>query len=521
MAFEQLYYTSCEHGLTGLPGYQFNAVTPGVTVEVMRAVERITSYEPPADLVYEKAGAHPEAYPVSLSFSPGEPAILANVVFTGTDFSHRFGNYFAHALVTATPGADLGDALPIETWQARFWAGSVAASPSLPALPGPLPAGPLGPDAVDEFLRRHPGRPRLPALLTAVASSVSSGERSVVLVSADTRANAAWIAAASYLLPPALVDRMSFTTYHRRPGYSPFDLVGTVPGCDLGSEPLEAFALFDFVEGRSSDLDVHPLTELLAAVGPGAGRSLWRQARALAGGDPGSLDAWLSPVAAAAALLGRRLPQAHYDGAVRWFVEQTGRGQLDPGQASAVAEALLGHAGAEDRQLREIISGVHGAGAGGLVQGLDGLEAHLVRAELERVGAARGGGPELPRVSPAARDRAARDCARLLAAAEPPGALALLRWAAGAGLELGDQVVAGTGERLARQLAACGPDAGLQRELRAAISTRPPLRRGLQEELGRLADRDPEVVQTVLGGGWGGLLGESGEGAAGGEGSWG
>jgi hypothetical protein len=58
VAFAQLYYTSCEHGLTGLPGYQFNAVTPGVTVEVMREVERITGYEPPADLVFEESGAH-------------------------------------------------------------------------------------------------------------------------------------------------------------------------------------------------------------------------------------------------------------------------------------------------------------------------------------------------------------------------------------------------------------------------------------------------------------------------------
>ena len=29
MAFQQLYYTSCEHGLGGYGGYQFNAVTPG------------------------------------------------------------------------------------------------------------------------------------------------------------------------------------------------------------------------------------------------------------------------------------------------------------------------------------------------------------------------------------------------------------------------------------------------------------------------------------------------------------
>ena len=32
MAFEQLYYTSCEQGLAGIRGYQFNAATPGAPV---------------------------------------------------------------------------------------------------------------------------------------------------------------------------------------------------------------------------------------------------------------------------------------------------------------------------------------------------------------------------------------------------------------------------------------------------------------------------------------------------------
>ena len=48
MAFKQLYYTSCEHGLGGYSGYQFNAVTPGVSPAVMREVEDRPSTSHPA-----------------------------------------------------------------------------------------------------------------------------------------------------------------------------------------------------------------------------------------------------------------------------------------------------------------------------------------------------------------------------------------------------------------------------------------------------------------------------------------
>jgi GTPase-associated protein 1, N-terminal domain type 2/GTPase-associated protein 1, middle domain/GTPase-associated protein 1, C-terminal domain len=504
VAFQQLYYTSCERGLAGVPGYQFNAVSPGVTPEVMREVERMTGYEPPADLAYEDAGRDAAAYPVSLCFSPGEPALLANVVFTGSDFSHRFGNYFAHALATAAPEADLGDRLPIETWAAPFWTSRLAYSRSLAPLPGPPPGGPLRPPAVEEFLHGHPGRSRLAALLTAVERAVARGDRSVVLVSPGAGANAAWIAAASYLLPPALVRRTSFTTYHRRPAHSPFHLVGTVPGADLGPQPAQAFALFDFVGGRGAELEVHPLAELLASLGPVAARGLWRQAVALPTGEAAPLDAWHAPLAAAAAAAGHRLPRAHLEAAVRWFAEQSGR--LDPRQASALADALLGQAGADDRQVRAIIGAVHGAGAGGLVQGLDGLEAHLVRAQLERVAAGAGTGDDGPAVSPAGREGAARHCASLLASAEPGGTLALLRWADAAGVELDGQAVAGGGARLARRLAADGPGAGLREPLRAAAVNRPALREGLLEELAGLVERDPRAASAVLAGRWDGLL---------------
>jgi hypothetical protein len=357
---------------------------------------------------------------------------------------------------------------------------------------------------VEEFLHGHPGRSRLGALLTAVERAVARGDRSVVLVSGEAGANAAWIAAASYLLPPALVRRTSFTTYHRRPAHSPFHLVGTVPGADLGPQPAQAFALFDFVGGGASEQEVHPLAELLASLGPVAVRGLWRQAVALPAGEGASLDAWHAPLAAAAAAAGRRLPPADLDAAVRWFGQQSRR--LDPRQASTLAESLLGQAGADDRQVRAIIGASHAAGAGGLVQGLDGLEAHLVRAQLERIAAGAGTGDDRPAVSPAAREGAARSCASLLASAEPGGALALLRWADAAGVDLDRRAVTRAGARLARRLAAEGPGADLGEPLRAAVLGRPALRDGLLEELAGLAERDRRAASAVLAGRWEDML---------------
>ena len=121
MAFQQLYYTSCEHGLGGYGGYQFNAITPGIPPVVLREVEERTVYEPPRWLL---ADPDPEAYPVAFSYGMSTAtgmAIAAHVVFTGTDYSGRPGNYFVHALATSAPERDFGPLLPAELWGAALW----------------------------------------------------------------------------------------------------------------------------------------------------------------------------------------------------------------------------------------------------------------------------------------------------------------------------------------------------------------------------------------------------------------
>jgi hypothetical protein len=142
MAFKQLYYTSCEHGLGGYSGYQFNAVTPGVSPAVMREVEDRTHYQPPGWLLTGPRADAPDGYPVAFSYGTSDATdavITAQVVSAGTDYSGRPGNYFAHALVTDTPERDFGPLLPVELWHAQLWQRQPAVGTTLPELSGPPP----------------------------------------------------------------------------------------------------------------------------------------------------------------------------------------------------------------------------------------------------------------------------------------------------------------------------------------------------------------------------------------------
>ena len=112
MALLQLYYTSCENGLSGYAGFQFNAVSPGTDPQLMREVEQLTSYQRPR-------AARPGEEPVNLCHEfdvASRMDITAQVVYAGLDSSGRPGNYFAHAVATADPDADLQGVRPIELW---------------------------------------------------------------------------------------------------------------------------------------------------------------------------------------------------------------------------------------------------------------------------------------------------------------------------------------------------------------------------------------------------------------------
>ena len=188
MAFQQLYYTSCEHGLGGYGGYQFNAVTPGVSPVVMREVEDRTVYEPPRWLLADPCPDEPEAYPVAFSYGTSEAtgaAITAQVVFAGTDYSGRPGNYFAHALVTGTPGQDFGAAAAGRAVGRGAVADTARSSaPSCRSCPARCRRASSTAPGVQAFLDARGAEGVLPELLTAVGRAMA-GDRPVLLASHD------------------------------------------------------------------------------------------------------------------------------------------------------------------------------------------------------------------------------------------------------------------------------------------------------------------------------------------------
>ena len=318
MAFLQLYYTSCEHGLGGYGGYQFNAITPGTPPILLQEVEERTVYEPPRSLLIHPED--PEAYPVAFSYGLSEAAgmaVAAHVVFTGTDYSGRPGNYFAHALATSAPERDFEPLLPAELWGAALWRAGPADGTELPEMSGPLPRGTIDRPGTQAFLDARGAESALPELLTAVGRAMNGG-RPVLVVSHDVTENAWWIAAISYLLGEHLAYQMTFTTYSHRPGYSKYHLTGVLPDA-LPAGADTSFQMFDFAAGRTPGHDIHPVAALLANTGVMASGGLWRQAAAFASGTEKDLDDWLGPVALAARLFGQPLSPGVTNAVARWL----------------------------------------------------------------------------------------------------------------------------------------------------------------------------------------------------------
>ena len=492
MAFQQLYYTSCEHGLGGYGGYQFNAVTPGVAPAVLREVEERTVYEPPRWLLAEPRPDEPEAYPVAFSYGTSEvpgTAIATHVVFTGSDYSGRPGNYFVHALVTGTPEQDFGSLLPVELWGSGLWHGRPADGTELPPLPGPPARGVIDRPGTQAFLDAHGAGDVLPELLTAVSRAMA-GEPPVLVAGHDVTENAWWIAAVCYLLGEHLGRRMTFTTYSHRPSYARYHLIGVLPGM-VPPGAGTGFQLFDLAAGQTPDGGVHPLAALLANTGVMATAGLWQQAAVFSSGTEENLDDWLAPVAVAAGLLGR---------------------PLSPGEADAVAGWLPAAAGWLPAQVTDVGLGVAIAQpadtlADGRLMGLLDLARRLpapARADhLERlltgraVAHLRAGEPAtpVPLGSPAA-EIAGEAAIGLLGTATPATAMAVLEWAAASGVMLPEEEL----ERYGRaRLDPALPDPEAPRLLRCY----PAVLRGLLE---RLAAEPPQVTGMLLRGSLGGLL---------------
>lgn len=378
MGFAQLYYTSCEHGLSGYAGYQFNAATPGVDPRVLREVERFTVYEPP------RSRERVDEHPVNLCYSPdvGGVPVVSRVVSSGDDPSGRPGNYFAHSLVA--PGPEESGPLPAELWEADFWAEAPVGDPGLSELAelsapqvGP---GPLDRPRTDAWVRSRPAE--VVTRLLLAADDAVDDSRPLVLV-ADSASVAHWVAALSHLLPPRRARLLSFATYCGDPDEALVQVVGVAPDSDTALWRTR-FTVYDPEQDPPDALPepdprARAVADRLVRLGTRRAAALWHRARPYASGREGALADWL-PVLAAASLLDADAPAREDLREVReWLPEAVE--WLAPGDAAALVHRILdadaeasgeAHAGMEvsgRRTARKLVGAVSGRSSGGSAGG--------------------------------------------------------------------------------------------------------------------------------------------------------
>ncbi|WP_442316433.1 GAP1-N2 domain-containing protein, partial [Actinomadura fibrosa] len=227
----QLHYTSARNGPTGRAGFQFVAETPGLPEGVRAGVTPYLAYRPPPGAPLSPDEAELGRFPVSLLYDrvDGRPLLL-RCRYLGQDYSGRYGNFFAHAVV-AEPG-ELEGLRPAELWRAPLWTHLPASGTVLDELDDLTPGAALDPEALAAWLASSgpaDAHATLGHLVDAVAGVLGRGHGRVVLVADDVELIARWIAVLSYSLPVAAAARLSFVTYSADPDGAAQRLVGTTP----------------------------------------------------------------------------------------------------------------------------------------------------------------------------------------------------------------------------------------------------------------------------------------------------
>ncbi|MFF7629818.1 GTPase-associated protein 1-related protein [Streptomyces cyaneofuscatus] len=229
MSLGQLHYTSAPPGPDG-SGFRFTALTPGLPQSVLREAEQLIGYEPPRNAPSRPSATELEAFPRAFSYSELSDGsrLLARTVYTGADYSGRWGNFHAHAVHLA-PGRQLPDgALPVSAWESPGWAAATPEGGAPPALAALPPSTLLDPAGLIAFAASR--APWLAAVFTDLQRQAEDETApQVVLVERDSADVARWVALASAALPREAAHRLTFTTYTRRPHLAGQRIVGVLP----------------------------------------------------------------------------------------------------------------------------------------------------------------------------------------------------------------------------------------------------------------------------------------------------
>ncbi|MFI1224512.1 MULTISPECIES: GTPase-associated protein 1-related protein [unclassified Streptomyces] len=231
MSLAQVHYTSPAPGDAESAG-RFTAVGPGVSGALLAEIEPLVRYELPGGVPDRPSDGELRSLPQAFGYavlSDGSRLVARSAPVRDPGGSGSGVRFHAHA-VHLPPGVPLpGDRLPVEAWRSPHWA---AVTPG-GAIPDPLTLPP-GPAAVSEGLddfavSRGPWLAAVLADLRRASEGEEAGGRPVVLVERQCADVARWLGLASVTLPRECAERLTFTTYTRRPGSSAARVVGVLP----------------------------------------------------------------------------------------------------------------------------------------------------------------------------------------------------------------------------------------------------------------------------------------------------
>ncbi|WP_228472720.1 GTPase-associated protein 1-related protein [Streptomyces cyaneochromogenes] len=317
MSLAQLHYTSAPPGPDG-SGFRFTAVTAGVPQALLREAEQLIGYEPPRDFPARPDAEQLKSFPKAFSFSELADGgrLLSRCVYTGADYSGRWGNFHAHAL-HLPPGTRLPDgALPITAWESPRWADTTPPD----GRPGPVdrfePSGLLRKAGLIAFAVSRSDR--LAAFFADLRALTEEPDTAgqIVIVEHDSADVAQWIALACAVLPREQAHRLTFTTYTRRPQQARQQIIGVLPS----SEPVahdHRYRVHDCTTGPAPSPATPPVTDVWARICAHiwcAGRpDLFRDTSAETG-----------PLAVAALVAGIELGAVGRTAAAQWAVDHAG-----------------------------------------------------------------------------------------------------------------------------------------------------------------------------------------------------
>jgi hypothetical protein len=180
MTLLEMHYTSAEHGLGGSPGFQFVQLSADVDPGICRQVESLLAYEPPRTAPSQPTPAQIADFPIALSHTllTGGAAVLCRATYTGTDYSGRFGNFYAHALYLPGGPGDLGPVLPIDTWASASWR-TVPPTAAIPAASRMEPGEAITRETLLAFTKQR--HDQLAAVLTDIMNSFGRRGPQVIL----------------------------------------------------------------------------------------------------------------------------------------------------------------------------------------------------------------------------------------------------------------------------------------------------------------------------------------------------